>query len=128
MMKIILMKIVLSILTVHAPLKKKHLRANHATFVTKEFRKAVMKRAKLRSAYLTTRTEPSKAAYNYQRNICVSLRRKLKRSYFENLILKLIRDNKQIWKNAAPLVSNKIKSKERITLIENENIISLVML
>ena len=28
---------VLSILNAHAPLKKKHLTANHATFVTKEF-------------------------------------------------------------------------------------------
>ena len=27
---------VLSILNAHAPLKKKHLRANHASFVTKE--------------------------------------------------------------------------------------------
>ena len=41
--------IVLSILNAHAPLKKKHLRATHATFVTKEFRKAVMKRARLRN-------------------------------------------------------------------------------
>ena len=31
--------IVLSILNAHAPLKKKHLRVNHATFVTNEFRK-----------------------------------------------------------------------------------------
>ena len=30
-------EIVISILNTHAPLKKKHLRANHATFVTKEF-------------------------------------------------------------------------------------------
>ena len=30
-------EIVLSILDAHAPLKKKHLRANHASFVTKEF-------------------------------------------------------------------------------------------
>ena len=37
-------KVVLSILNAHAPLKKKHYRANHATFVTIEFRKAVMKR------------------------------------------------------------------------------------
>ena len=34
---------VLSILNAYAPLKKKHHRANHATFVTKEFQKAVMK-------------------------------------------------------------------------------------
>ena len=45
-------KIVLSILNAHAPLKKKHLRANHASFVTKELRKAVMKRARLRNVYL----------------------------------------------------------------------------
>ena len=30
-------EIMLSILNGHAPLKKKHLRANHVTFVTKEF-------------------------------------------------------------------------------------------
>ena len=45
-------EIVLSILNAHAPLKKKHLRANHASFVTREFQKAVTKRARLRNAYL----------------------------------------------------------------------------
>ena len=42
-------EIVLSIPNAHVPLKKKHLRANHASFVTKEFRKAVMKKARLRN-------------------------------------------------------------------------------
>ena len=56
--------------------------------------------------------------------ICVNLLRKSNRSSFENLNVKLARDNKKIWKNVAPIFSNKIKSKERITLIENENIIS----
>ena len=44
-------EIVLSIFNAHATLKKKHLRANHASFVTGEFRKAVMKRARLRNVY-----------------------------------------------------------------------------
>ena len=44
--------ILLSILNAHAPLKKKHLRASHATFINEEFRKVVMKRARLRNAYL----------------------------------------------------------------------------
>ena len=65
-------EIVLSILSAHTPFKKKHLRA-------------VMKRARLRNVYLKKRTEATKAAYNYQRNICVSLLRKSKKSYFENL-------------------------------------------
>ena len=38
---------VLSILNAHALLKKNHLGTNHATFVTKEFRNTVMKRARL---------------------------------------------------------------------------------
>ena len=59
-----------SILNAHASLKKKHLRTNHATFVTAEFRKAVMKRARLRNVHLKKRTEATKAAYKYQRNIC----------------------------------------------------------
>ena len=46
--------------------KKKHLRTNHASFVTKELRKPVMKRARLRNVYLKKRTEATKAAYNYQ--------------------------------------------------------------
>ena len=45
-------EIVLLILTAHVPLKKKHLGANHASFVIKEFRKAVMKEARLRNIYL----------------------------------------------------------------------------
>ena len=45
-------EIVLSILNANAPLKKKHLRANHASLVTREFRQAVMKRARLRNVYL----------------------------------------------------------------------------
>ena len=92
--------------------------------MTKESRKAVMKRARLRKVYLKKRTGTTKAPYNYQRNICVSLLRKSRRSYFENLNVTLVRDKKKFWKNVAPLFSNKIKSKERITLIENENIIS----
>ena len=43
----------LSVLDVHALLTKKHFRANHTTFfTTKEFGKVVMKRVKLRDAYL----------------------------------------------------------------------------
>ena len=43
-------EIMISILDANAPLKKKHLKANHATFVTKKLPKAVMKRIKLRNA------------------------------------------------------------------------------
>ena len=63
--------LLLLILNVHAPLKTKHLGANNATSLTKEFEKAVIKRARLRNSYLKIQTEATKAFYNYQRNICV---------------------------------------------------------
>ena len=67
-----------------------------------------MKRTRLRNAYVKKRTEATKAAYNYQRNICVSLLRKSKRSYFENLNVKFVRDNKNLEKRAPffPIKSN----------------------
>ena len=87
----------------YAPLKKKHLRANHASFVTKELRKAIMERTRLRNIYLKQRTETTKVAYNQQRNKCVSILKKTKRSYFESLDVKFVKDNKKFWKKISPL-------------------------
>ena len=117
-------EIIVSLLNIYAPLKKIYLRANHASFVTKELRKAIMLRTRLRNIYLKQRTETTKVAYNWQRNKCVSILKKSKKSYFESLDTKFVKDNKHFWKRISPLFSNKIKSKENITLVENDEIIS----
>ena len=93
---------------------------NHSKFVTKELSKAIM----LRSKFLKTKTQESKLKYNKQRNLCVSITRKAKRSYYENLDLKDITDSKKFWATVKSLFSNKIKSTEYITLEENGKIIS----
>ena len=38
--------------------------------------------------------------------------------------MKFVKDNKKFWIKISPLSSNKIKSKEKITLVENNEIIS----
>ena len=38
--------------------------------------------------------------------------------------MKFVKDNKKFWKIISPLFSNKIKSKEKVTLVENDEIIS----
>ena len=58
------------------------------------------------------------------RNKCVSIIKKSKRSDFESLDVKFVKDNKKFWIKISPLSSNKIKSKEKITLVENNEIIS----
>ena len=117
-------KIFIEVLDKFAPLKKKYIRANHSKFVTKELSKAIMLRSKLRSQFLKIKTQESKLKYNKQRNLCVSITRKAKRSYYENLDLKDITDSQKFWATVKPLFSNKIRSTEYITLEENGKIIS----
>ena len=57
-----------------------------------------MKRTRLRNNFLKKKDDFSKALYNKQRNICVSLVRKSKREYHENLDVKCVQDNKNFWK------------------------------
>ena len=117
-------EIIVSLLNVYAPLKKTYLSANHASFVTKELRKAVMLRTRLTNIYLKQRTETTKVAYSRKRNKCDSILKKSKKFYFESLDVKFVKDNKNFWKRISPPFSNKIKSKEKITLVENDEIIS----
>ena len=51
---------------------------------------------------------------------CVSILKKSKRSYFENLDVKFVNDNEKFWKKISILFSNKIKSKGSITVVEND--------
>ena len=66
----------------------------------------------------------NKLAYTKQRNFCVSLLRKVKREYFANLNEKNITDNRKFWQTVKPFLSVKNKSREKITLVKNEEIIS----
>ena len=49
----------LSVLDKHAPMKRKYIRANNSTFMTKELRAAIMQRSKLRKKFLKERTSDS---------------------------------------------------------------------
>ena len=92
--------------------------------MTKELRKAIMQRTTLKNICLKQGTEVTKVAYNQQRNKCVSILKKSRRSYFESLDVKFAKDYKKFWKKISPPFSNKIKSKKKITLVENDEIIS----
>ena len=106
-----------------APQKTKYLRANYSKFMTKELSKAIMLRTKLRNQFLKTRASEAKLKYNKQRNLCVSLLRKTKRNYYENLNLNDISDNEKFWTTVKPLFCNKIKTVENITLDENGKLV-----
>ena len=64
-----------------------------------------MVRTRLRNNFLKNPVVPNKLGYTKQKNFCLSLLRKVKRKYFANL-------------------NEKNKSREKITLVKNEEVIS----
>ena len=112
------------VLDKHVPVKKKYVGANDIPFMTRALRKAVMLRSRLRNRYNKNQTVENWNKFRKQRNSCVELFRKEKRNYYSNLDISLITDNKKIWKPVTPFFSDKLLSKSKIVLIENETIIS----
>ena len=107
-----------------APLKKRYIRANNAPFMTTELCKAIMVRSRLRNKYMKIKTVESRNEYKKQRNYCTNILRKTKKSYYENLNVNLIVDNKKFWKHIKPLFSDKSPISTKITLIEDNKIIT----
>ena len=54
--------------------------------------------------------------------MCITLLRKNKREYSQNLSAENVCDNKKFWKVVKPMLSNKIMSSEKIALVERTNI------
>ena len=82
-------EIVFNIFNKYALIKRKHVRASEAPFMTKELHKAIMKRSRLRNKFLKDRTENNQKNFKHQRHFCEKLLRTTKKSYYSNLDIKL---------------------------------------
>ena len=79
---------------------------------------------RIRKRYFSRkRSDEYNRKYSKQRSYCVSLLRKTKENYYNNLNEKKITDNKTFWKTVKPFLSDKTPSDEKITLIEKDKII-----
>ena len=85
--------------------------------------KAIMQRSKLRNIFLKNRTEENRNNYAKQMNLCVTLLRKSKREFYGNLNEKKLCDNKKFWGLVKPVLSNEVVCNEKITLVEQNNIV-----
>ena len=102
----------------------KHARGNQMPFMTKDLSKNIMKRSRLRNKYLNNNNnEENRKLHAKQRNYCVSLLRKTKKAYYENLDERKVSDNKLFWKTVKPSLSEKFNARERISLSENGKIV-----
>ena len=79
-----------------------------------------MKRSRLRNRFLNSKSDTDNKAYNAQRNVCVSLIRQAKKQFLSNPSSHDVTDNKTFWKTVKPLLTNKVKTKSKVTLIEKK--------
>ena len=96
----------IEVLNKHAPLRKKLLRANHAPYITKTLRKAIMRRSQLETKYLKTKTQTD-LKLKKNKNFCSKLYKRERRKYYESLDMKNVLDSKIFWKMMRRFVSDK---------------------
>ena len=113
----------LNILNKHAPLKKKRLRGNHASYVSKSMQKAMTRRSYLEKVYFKKRTEKLLRAYKKQKKYCSRLYKKKCKKFFNKLNPSFVNDNNLFWKTVKPLFSNKGSSGRNIKLVEKDEVL-----
>ena len=114
----------LKVLNKHAPLKKKFIRTNHAPYMTKNERKAIMKRSQLESKYISNSLVENMNKYKKHKNFWSKLYKKERKKFYSQLDIKNITDNKLFWKTMKPFLSEKCTYASKISLVHNDNVIS----
>ena len=69
-----------NILQKYAPIKKRYVRANQASFINSKIHKEIMTRTRLRNKFIDSQIDADRIRYDKQRNYCVSLIRKEKKA------------------------------------------------
>ena len=118
------LQICIDTLNIFPPCHKKYSRGNNMPFMNKCLKIAHMKRRRLRNIYVRNKSDTNRIAHIKQDNYCVSLLRKTKKDHYANLNEKDVADNKQFWRTVKALLSDKVNSSEKITLVEEEEIIN----
>ena len=113
----------LRILNQHAPLKSKLLRTNHASYIYKPLRKAIMKTSYLKNLYYKRCTDHSLRNYKKQKNYCSRLYKKERKNFFNKLSTSFVSDNKLFWKTVKPFFSNNGSHRGNTKLLEGDKLL-----
>ena len=83
------------------------MRGNHVLFITKDLRKAIYTRSRLKNKFIKNLSDVKAKLYKRQGNKCVSIRKKSIKQYFSNITSKRIMTNREFWKTMKPFLTNK---------------------
>ena len=100
------------IMNKHAPFKTKIVRGNVQAHMTKELRKEIMKRSRLKNIYKQSKLLKDFATFKKQRNHIVTLNRKQKKLYFSLIDINKSNNAKGFWDHCKPFFTNKSTREE----------------
>ena len=104
-------------------LKKKHLRANHPSYVPKSMRKAMVRRSYLENVFFKKRTDNALRAYKKQKYYCRRFYKKERKKFLNKLNLSFVNHNKLYWITVKPFFSNEGSSGSNIKLLEKDEVL-----
>ena len=83
-----------------------------------------MKRAKLRNKFNRNKSHENWCNFKFQRKYWVNFLRKKKKKCYENISVKNVIDNQTFWKTVKLYFSEKRSNSNRITLLENDSMLT----
>ena len=83
-----------------------------------------MRRSTLKTKYLKTKTDENLKAFKKQKNFTNRLAKKERTKYFANLDLNKYTDNIKFWYTVKPMFSNSGSGRQKITMIENGDVVT----
>ena len=87
--------------------KNKKLRGNQAKCMTKELRRAIMDRSRLKNKYLKWPSRENVLAYKKAKNICNLLNKKAKKDFFKKARSDGVISNTNFWSTVKPFLTSK---------------------
>ena len=70
------------------------------------------------------KSKEARARLKIKKNLCVTLLRKAKSDYYENLGLGKVNDSKKFWNTVKPVLGKKVTTRSNITFTENEKVVT----
>ena len=107
-----------NILQKHAPIKKRYVRANQASFINSKIHKEVMRRTCLRNEFTDSKTDADRKTLL----LCKS-DKKRKKGYYSNFKIRDVADNKTFWRKVKSFF-RKGKFTKKNLLVEKRNDLS----
>ena len=114
----------LETLNKHAPQRTVRVRGNNKPHVTKELRKAMMLRTRLKKIANKSGSEYDIKRYRVQRNLVVKMNKDAKRTYYSKVNPTEAGKEKNFWKTFRPLFSSTYTATGKIILVGKEAILS----